>query len=176
MLQFLRRDQRRLRLPRVAVDSQPCDLPMTNFLCLLQHKGAPILQTKQPLFWKKRQICASLEGASDGALFEGTLMALLKALWRHFLFHGKQKKVVPQSPDCNSTIGRSRRRPSWPLQRNCSQKDAGETYFWCFCSLKRSFCSRQKANFFDEMLLFYVRGRSRSSGFSIKNTFFAAVM
>ena len=59
-LQFLCRDQRRLRLPRVAVDSQPCDLPMTNFLCLLQHKGAPILQTKQPLFWKKRQICASL--------------------------------------------------------------------------------------------------------------------
>ena len=28
MLQFLRRDQRRLRLPRVAVDSQPNDLQM----------------------------------------------------------------------------------------------------------------------------------------------------
>ena len=60
MLQFLRRDQRRLRLPRTAVDSQPCDLPMTNFSCLLQHKGAPTSQLKQPLFWKKRQICASL--------------------------------------------------------------------------------------------------------------------
>ena len=60
MLQFLRRDQRRLRLPRVAVDSQPCDLPMTNFSCLLQHKGAPIFQIKQPPFWKKRQICTSL--------------------------------------------------------------------------------------------------------------------
>ena len=54
-LQFLRRDQRRLRLPRVAVDSQPCDLPMTNFSCLLQHKGAPIFQIKQPLFCSRQR-------------------------------------------------------------------------------------------------------------------------
>ena len=33
---------------------------MTIFSCLLQHKGAPIFQIKQPLFWKKRQISASL--------------------------------------------------------------------------------------------------------------------
>ena len=60
MLQFPRRDQRHLRLPHVAADWQPCDLPMTNFSCLLQDKGAPIFQIKQPLFWKKRQICSSL--------------------------------------------------------------------------------------------------------------------
>ena len=32
---------------------QPWDLPMTNFKCLLQHKGAPIFQLKQPLFLEK---------------------------------------------------------------------------------------------------------------------------
>ena len=60
MLQFLRRDQRRLRLPRVTEVSQPCDLPMAIFSYLLQQEFAPIFQIKQPLFWKKRQICASL--------------------------------------------------------------------------------------------------------------------
>ena len=61
MLQFLRRDQRRLRLPRVAVDSQPWGLSMAMFSYLLQQKFAPIFIVKQPLFWKKRQICASLD-------------------------------------------------------------------------------------------------------------------
>ena len=42
---------------------QPWDSQMTIFSCLLQHKGAPIFQIKQPLFWKKRQISASLNGA-----------------------------------------------------------------------------------------------------------------
>ena len=69
------------------------------------------------------------EGASDGALFEGTLIrALLKAL---FVPTGESKKRSW------SNLSRLRillseetdRRPSWPLQRNCSQKDAGETYF-----------------------------------------------
>ena len=59
-LQFLRRDQRRLRLPRVAVDSQPCDLPMTNFLCLLHTKEPQFCKPNNHFFGKKRQICASL--------------------------------------------------------------------------------------------------------------------
>ncbi len=66
-LQFLRRDQRRLRLPRVAVDSQSWGLSMAIFSYLLQQKFAPIFQIKQPLFWKKRQICASLEGTCGQA-------------------------------------------------------------------------------------------------------------
>ena len=52
-LQFLRRDQRRLRLPRVAVDSQSWGLSMAIFSYLLQQKIAPIFQIKQPLFGKK---------------------------------------------------------------------------------------------------------------------------
>ena len=59
-LQFLRRDQRRLRLPRVAVDSQPWGLSMAIFSYLLQQKFALIFRIKQPRFWKKIQICASL--------------------------------------------------------------------------------------------------------------------
>ena len=59
-LQFLRRDQRGLHMRRTVVDSQPWDSQMTIFSCLLQYKGAPIFQIKQPLFWKKRQISASL--------------------------------------------------------------------------------------------------------------------
>ena len=61
--QFLRRDQRGLHMRRTVVDSQPWDSQMTIFSCLLQHKGAPIFQIKQPLFWKKRQISASLDGS-----------------------------------------------------------------------------------------------------------------
>ena len=49
-LQFLCRYQRRFRLLRVAVDSQPCDLPMAIFSYLLQQKIAPIFQIKPPLF------------------------------------------------------------------------------------------------------------------------------
>ena len=60
MLQFLRGEQGRLRLPHVAVDSQPWGLSMAIFSYLLQHKFAQIFQIKQPLFWKKIQICPSL--------------------------------------------------------------------------------------------------------------------
>ena len=42
-----------------AIPSSPASC-CSRFAALRQHKGAPILQTKQPLFWKKRQICASL--------------------------------------------------------------------------------------------------------------------
>ena len=65
MLQFLRREQRRLRLPSAAVNSQPWGLSMAIFSYLLQQKFAPIFQIKQPLFWKKRQISASLENYED---------------------------------------------------------------------------------------------------------------
>ena len=59
-LQFLRRDQRGLRLPRVGIDSQFARSPSGHFSYLLQQKVAPIFQIKKPLFWEKGQISASL--------------------------------------------------------------------------------------------------------------------
>ena len=82
VLQKARKDGH-LRVPRLRIhyrtthvkttlisteELQPWDSQMTIFSCLLQHKGAPIFQIKQPLFWKKRQISASLEGAEQPVL------------------------------------------------------------------------------------------------------------
>ena len=59
-LQFLKREQRGLRLRYAVIDLQPCDLQTAKFSCLLHHKGAPIFQIKRPLFWKNGRICPSL--------------------------------------------------------------------------------------------------------------------
>ena len=59
-LQFLKREQRGLRLRYAVIDLQPCDLQTAKFSCLLHHKGALIFQIKRPLFWKNGQICPSL--------------------------------------------------------------------------------------------------------------------
>ena len=73
-LQFLKREQRGLRLRYAVIDLQPCDLQTAKFSCLLHHKGALIFQIKRPLFWKNARICPSLvvdlvfkvDAAADG--------------------------------------------------------------------------------------------------------------
>ena len=40
---------------------QSFDLPINRFPFLLQHKGLLIFEMKQPLFWKKGNICPSRE-------------------------------------------------------------------------------------------------------------------
>ena len=59
-LQFLKREQRGLRLRYAVIDLQPGDLQTAKFSCLLHHKGALIFQIKRPLFWKNARICPSL--------------------------------------------------------------------------------------------------------------------
>ena len=59
-LQFLKREQRGLRLRYAVIDLQPGDLQTANFSCLLNHKGALIFEIKRPLFWKNTRISPSL--------------------------------------------------------------------------------------------------------------------
>ena len=56
-LQFLKREQRGLRLRYAVIDLQPGDLQTAKFSCLLHHKGSQIFQIKRPLFWKNARIC-----------------------------------------------------------------------------------------------------------------------
>ena len=53
-LQFLKREQRGLRLRYAVIDLQPCDLQTAKFSCLLHHKAALIFQIKRPLFCMRR--------------------------------------------------------------------------------------------------------------------------
>ena len=53
-LQFLKREQRGLRLRYAVIDLQPCDLQTAKFFCLLHNKGTLIFQIKRPLFLEKR--------------------------------------------------------------------------------------------------------------------------
>ena len=59
-LQFLKREQRGLRLRYGVRDLQPCDLQAAKLSCFLDQKRALIFQIKRPLFWKNGRICPSL--------------------------------------------------------------------------------------------------------------------
>ena len=75
-LQFLKREQRGLRLLYPVIDLQPCDLQTAKFACLLHHRGALICQIKRPLFWKNGQICPSLLTAAEKAKLRGGALVL----------------------------------------------------------------------------------------------------
>ena len=51
--QFLRRDQRGLRLPRIGIDSQPCEGHKWPLFLASTTKSRPIFQIKRPLFLEK---------------------------------------------------------------------------------------------------------------------------
>ena len=59
-LQFLKREQRGLRLRYAVIDLQPFDLQTAKFSCLLHHKGAPILRIKPFFFGEKKTDYLSL--------------------------------------------------------------------------------------------------------------------
>ena len=71
-LQFLKREQRGLRLRYAVIDLQPCDLQTAKIFCLLQHKGARIFQIKR------------LDEATIGALMMHFILETLitAKLWR----------------------------------------------------------------------------------------------
>ena len=80
-LQFLKREQRGLRLRYAVIDLQPCDLQTAKFSCLLHYKGALIFQNKRPLFWKNGHICPSL--------FLAEIVLLLHAIRLGVIFLGE---------------------------------------------------------------------------------------
>ena len=78
-LQFLKREQRGLRLRYAVIDLQPCDLQTAKFSCLLHHKGALIFQIKRPLFCRaSREFFEPSPGpATQEERFQGWPMAKL---------------------------------------------------------------------------------------------------
>ena len=79
-LQFLKREQRGLRLRYAVIDLQPCDLQTAKFSCLLHHKGALIFQIKRPLFWKNGRICPSLVEMMNPGIFSKKLISFFDGL------------------------------------------------------------------------------------------------
>ena len=58
--QFLRRDQRRLRLPRVGVDSQPCEEHKATFLIFYNKNLPQFFKSNNHFFGKNDKFVRSL--------------------------------------------------------------------------------------------------------------------